>query len=479
MSLGERSAPCCLSESRSKESLSDHLESARRVSATALCADASEVVMLRLTFESVRAQCVRDVVGDRLDDPSAAPTTFLVRLIAGEPKDLFEIDARRPKRLEFAVCRVGGEPCIVRLQIDGAAGAPVTTAAKGASGPCVASPATVATVHPRKARFGRRRSCCAKAAPSARWKSRWPMRRTSSVRLLALLRATLAKDDAEWLANVNAYVEQFGIAPIRLENTNASRFLRLAADAPRTVSGGPLVTVIMPAFNAEKTLALAAGSILKQSWTELELIIVDDCSSDATCEIAQRIARLDPRAKVVRNNVNVGPYVSKNVALSMARGAYITCHDADDWAHPQRLENQIEAMKSNGARACVASWLRLDEAGGFGGFTTIGRQSHDGALRLAHVTCMIEADFMRRYVGHWDCVRFGADGEMLERLERLLGEDLLRLRQLSVLSLDAPRSLTNDAVHGISKSAGLSPTRQGVSRCVATVACHADARCLH
>ena len=268
---------------------------------------------------------------------------------------------------------------------------------------------------------------------------------------LALLRATLAKDDAEWLANVNAYVEQFGIAPIRLENTNASRFLRLAADAPRTVSGGPLVTVIMPAFNAEKTLALAAGSILKQSWTELELIIVDDCSSDATCEIAQRIARLDPRAKVVRNKVNVGPYVSKNVALSMARGAYITCHDADDWAHPQRLENQIEAMKSNGARACVASWLRLDEAGAFGGFTSIGRQSHDGALRVAHVTCMIEAEFMRRYVGHWDCVRFGADGEMLERLERLLGEDLLRLRHLSVLSLDAPRSLTNDAVHGISK----------------------------
>ena len=277
---------------------------------------------------------------------------------------------------------------------------------------------------------------------------------------LALLRATLAKDDAEWLANVNAYVEQFGIAPIRLENTNASRFLRLAADAPRTVSGGPLVTVIMPAFNAEKTLALAAASILKQSWTELELIIVDDCSSDATWEIAQRIARLDPRAKVLRNKVNVGPYVSKNIALSMARGAYITCHDADDWAHPQRLENQIEAMRSDGARACVASWLRLDEAGAFGGFTSIGRQSHDGALRVAHVTCMIEAEFMRRHVGHWDCVRFGADGEMLERLERLLGEGLLRLRTFRFFLSIAPRSLTNDAVHGISKTAGLSPTRR-------------------
>ena len=136
---------------------------------------------------------------------------------------------------------------------------------------------------------------------------------------------------------------------------------------------------------------------------------------------------------------NVGRYVSKNIALSMARGSYITCHDADDWADPQRIEKQIAAIASTGgrARACVSSWLRLDEAGRFCGFTAIGRQSHDGALRLAHVTCMIETDFMRRYVGHWDSVRFGADGEMLERLERLLGEDLLRLRHLSVLSLDA------------------------------------------
>jgi glycosyltransferase involved in cell wall biosynthesis len=279
---------------------------------------------------------------------------------------------------------------------------------------------------------------------------------------VALFRAMMAADDDEWLTNVNAYVEQFGIAPIRLEKTSAPRFFRLTTDAPPTVSSGPLVTVLMPAFNAERTLEIAATSILKQSWTELELIIVDDCSSDATWEIARTLADVDSRVRARRNNVNVGPYVSKNFALAMARGDYITCHDADDWAHPQRIEKQVQAIVAEGgrARACVASWLRLDETGGFCGFTTVGRQSHDGALRLAHVTCMIEAEFMKGYVGHWDSVRFGADGEMLERLERLLGDDLLRLRHLSVFSLDAPRSLTNHAVYGISKAAGLSPTRR-------------------
>jgi len=431
-------------------------EAARRVSASVSCRDSSQVVVVRLSFGLRQVQFVREVAGETVDDANGAVRTFLVRLVAGEPKTLFELDANA-ETTEFALCRVGGEPCVLRLQIDGAAHAETEEGARR-HGPVP---------------FDRRHGTSSKGTL---WKAQELLREGRAERAmevaqayaadverpaLALLRATLANDDAEWFANVNAYIGQFGIAPIRLENKCGSRFLRLTADAPRSVSGGPLVTVIMPAFNAEKTLALAATSILKQSWTELELIIIDDCSSDDTWEIAQRIARLDPRVKVLKNKTNVGPYVSKNVALSIARGAYITCHDADDWAHPQRLENQVEAMQSRGARACVASWLRLDEAGAFTGFTALGRQSHDGALRLAHVTSMIDAEFMRRYVGHWDCVRFGADGEMLERLEHLLCDEVLRLRQLSVLSLDTPHSLTNDAVHGVSKTSGLSAARRG------------------
>ena len=427
---------------------------ARRISASVLCKDSSQVVIVRLSFEPSQAQCVRAVASETVGAEGTIPTTFLVRLAAGESKELFEITANA-QITRFTLCRVGGEPCVLRLQFDRAEDAATGQSAKEGS---------VVRPHghraPTKGTLWKAqellRDGCADRAMEVALAYATDVERPA----LALLRATLAKDDAEWLANVNAYIEQFGLAPIRLEDTNAPRFLRLTADAPRTVSGGPLVTVIMPAYNAERTLALAAGSILKQSWAELELIIVDDSSTDTTYEIAQRIARLDPRAKAFRNSVNVGPYVSKNVALSIARGNYITCHDADDWAHPQRLENQVEALKGNSARACVASWLRLDETGAFGGFTSVGRQSHDGALRLAHVTCTIEAEFMRRSVGHWDCVRFGADGEMLERLECLLGDELLKLRHLAVLSLDTPQSLTNDPVNGISKRGGLSASRR-------------------
>jgi glycosyltransferase involved in cell wall biosynthesis len=413
-----------------------------------LCADSSQVVVVRLSFEGRHG--ARKVAGEAVDDSSVGRTSFLVRLVAGESRELFDIEALA-QTSEFTLCRVGGEPCVLRLRIDDE----VDTNAQEV-------PAIPSRRAPSKGTLWKAqellREGCAERAMEVALAYATEVERPA----LALLRATLAIDDAEWLANVNAYVEPFGITPIRLEKANASRFLRLAADAPRFISGGPLITVIMPAFNAETTLELAAGSILKQSWTEIELIIVDDFSADGTWGIAQRIQDLDARVRLLRNDVNVGPYVSKNLAMSMARGAYITCHDADDWAHPQRLEGQIEAMKSNGAaaRACVGSWLRLKETGAFTGFTGVGRQSHDGALRLAHVTCMVESEFMRRYVGHWDCVRFGADGEMIERLERILGDGLLRLRQLSALSLDAPRSLTNNPVHGISNTGGLSLTRR-------------------
>ena len=205
-------------------------ESARRVSATALCADASEVVTLRLTFESFEAERVRDVIGDRLDEPSTGCTTFLVRLIAGEPKDLFEV-VPQTEAVEFEVCRVGGEPCIVRLQIAGlAAGAPVTTAAKGQSGPSLASPARRRDRTSSKGTLWKAQELLREGRPERAMQIALAYATDIERPALSLLRAAAAADDDEWLANVNAYVEQFGIAPIRLDNTNASRFLRLAAD---------------------------------------------------------------------------------------------------------------------------------------------------------------------------------------------------------------------------------------------------------
>lgn len=411
---------------------------ARRLEATIFSAAPSDSVMLELA-----------VVG------ADAENQTLVRLVAGVEKVLLEIGPA-PEPVRCDVRRVNGEPCVARLSIADAEAAPgrvnrpdlamESLRRRAAKGVLWQAQELIEEGLVRRAV----ESATANASDTER-------------PALDLLRANLVRhDERTWLSYVNRYVARFGIAPVELSRASADRsgkYLGLQASAP-PVTGGPLVSVILPAFNAGRTLEQAASSILRQTWTNLELFIIDDCSHDDTWRIARQLAGSDTRVRVHRNASNVGPYVSKNLVLAAAAGTYVTCQDADDWAHPQRLECQIRAMTEGArARASVGGMIRLDDSGLFG-FTRVSRLSDDGALRLAHVTCMLDAEFMRRYVGYWDSVRFGADGEMFERLRHILGDEFRYLRQLSLFSLDTPGSLTNDAVHGISKRTGPSPVRR-------------------
>ena len=100
----------------------------------------------------------------------------------------------------------------------------------------------------------------------------------------------------------------------------------------------------MAAFNAEGTIEQAISSVLAQSWTNLELIVVDDGSSDATAERIEQIAGKDERVRLLRTKRRGGPYAARNQALAAARGEFITLHDADDWSHPQKIELQVCAL---------------------------------------------------------------------------------------------------------------------------------------
>jgi glycosyltransferase involved in cell wall biosynthesis len=105
------------------------------------------------------------------------------------------------------------------------------------------------------------------------------------------------------------------MSPIQFRPGAEKRFYRLKSLPLRTIQDERRVSVIMPAFNSETTLAIAAGSILNQSWRNLELINVDDASTDRTWPILNKLASQAQRVCILRNSVNVGPYVSKDRAL--------------------------------------------------------------------------------------------------------------------------------------------------------------------
>jgi glycosyltransferase involved in cell wall biosynthesis len=103
----------------------------------------------------------------------------------------------------------------------------------------------------------------------------------------------------------------------------------------------PRVSVILPAYNAAAHLRRAVDSALAQTMADLEIVIVDDASTDATLEIAGRIAARDSRVRVLHNERNSGPSVSRNRAIAAARGEWIAILDADDSWFPERLERML------------------------------------------------------------------------------------------------------------------------------------------
>lgn len=121
----------------------------------------------------------------------------------------------------------------------------------------------------------------------------------------------------------------------------------------------PLVSVIMPAYNAEKYVGQAIESILNQSYKNFEFIIVNDGSIDGTAEIIKNFIKQDKRIVVIKNEQNIGVTKSLNKALESVKGKYVVRMDADDWSYPERLAAQIELMADNPDVVVSGSYIEV------------------------------------------------------------------------------------------------------------------------
>lgn len=118
-----------------------------------------------------------------------------------------------------------------------------------------------------------------------------------------------------------------------------------------------LVSILVPAYNAERLIADTLGSALAQTWRNKEIIVVDDGSQDRSFEVAKAFA--SRRVKVVRQP-NGGAPAARNTAFALAQGDYIQWLDADDLLHPRKIEQQMAAAAESGERALLTSrWGRF------------------------------------------------------------------------------------------------------------------------
>ncbi|MFA6077812.1 MAG: glycosyltransferase family 2 protein [Candidatus Paceibacterota bacterium] len=135
----------------------------------------------------------------------------------------------------------------------------------------------------------------------------------------------------------------------------------------------PLISVIIPVYNCEKTISIALESIINQTYKNLEIIVVNDASTDNTKKIVEEISKKDTRIKVVdsesdpnrfdkklNRNVNAG-YSARNTGFKYAKGALITFQDADDASFLNRIEIQFNLLEKYNSTHLTLDWINFDE----------------------------------------------------------------------------------------------------------------------
>lgn len=168
------------------------------------------------------------------------------------------------------------------------------------------------------------------------------------------------------------------------------------------MSSAPLVSIALPAYNAEKTLYRAIRSLQQQTLEDWELILIDDGSTDGTVSIAEGFN--DSRVVIIREHTRKGLATRLNQALNVARGEFLARLDADDIAFPERLQSQIDFLQSHREVDLVGTGAVIFMEDGYAAGLFPVRITHEEICRrprsgfyLAHPTWMGRTAWFRKY----------------------------------------------------------------------------------
>lgn len=148
-------------------------------------------------------------------------------------------------------------------------------------------------------------------------------------------------------------------------------------------------SIITPSYNSSKFFFETISSVYAQTFSDWEMIVVDDCSSDNSVEIIQGFVTQDSRIKLIQLQKNSGAAVARNKAIEVAKGRYIAFLDSDDLWLPGKLEKQLAFMQSNNVPFSYTAYDKVDENGRvFGHIGVPERVSYSDLLKTCSIGCL-------------------------------------------------------------------------------------------
>lgn len=228
-----------------------------------------------------------------------------------------------------------------------------------------------------------------------------------------------------------------------------------------------LVSVIMPVFNAEETVARAVASVQAQDYPDWELVLIEDGSSDGSADLCADLAAADPRIRILRQPRNSGAAAARNSGLKIARGRYIAFLDADDEWLPEKLSCQLAFMQARGAHFSYTGFWR--QRGTERHQVRVPERIDRNRLLKGNVIGCLTALYDRAHFGRVEmpALRLRQDFalwlKLLERGEVAHGLDRpLAVHHVHPNSLSAPKGRAIRATWQMYRShLGLSPMRAG------------------
>ena len=199
-----------------------------------------------------------------------------------------------------------------------------------------------------------------------------------------------------------------------------------------------VVSIIIPTFNCGKTLDRCIHSVLIQSYPNIEIIIINDCSTDNTVEVLKNYREYD-NIIILHNNKNYGKFVSVNIGIQHSNSKYITILDADDIFHEDKIQQQIIVF--NLFDNCIAV------------FHNILINNLDGSKKIRNdgeISVMFKKKEILESIGYFDSNRYGCDSEFKDRIYKYFDKSrIITINKILYIAFKRYNSLTTSPATGI------------------------------